>query len=139
MARKDQEPSPKDWLEPMILAWRDQVFYMWHGVDGWSVRNVLARIIEEGAGASHEGRGQRVYEVYHRDGLAIWRAIQGMPYQPRVVLVVHYLADGNAAEKAVALGVKKSRYWDLLDNAYHYLAGRLEAACERRESRALST
>lgn len=137
MVRKTQEPSPKDWLEPLIHAWRDQVFRMWYSSDGWSVRNVLARIIEEGAGASHGGRGERVFEVYDADGLKIWRAIQGMPYAARAVLVVHYLARGNATDKALELGIKKSRYWDLLDNAYHYLAGRLEEVHERGQSRSV--
>lgn len=118
----------KEWLEPMIETWRGQVLGAWRGEDGWPARTVLGRIIDEGAGASHGGGSQRVFEVYHGDGLKIRRAIEGMPLGPRQVFVAHYLASGNATSKSAELGIKKSRYWSLLDAAYHYLAGHLEAS-----------
>lgn len=117
----------REWLEPMLYVWKDQVLASWQGHDGWPARTVLARIIEEGAGASHGRGNQRVFEVFSNDGLKIRLAMEGMPIGPRQVLAVHYLADGNAKSKAKELEISKSRYWAMLDSAYHYLAGHLEA------------
>ena len=117
----------KEWLEPMIDTWAGQTRYLLHGVDGWPLRTVLARVIEEGAGASHSAPNQRTFEVYRRDGLAIRRAMEGMPLLQRQVFVAHYLADGHAAEKAKILGLSKARYWAILDTAYYYIAGHIEA------------
>jgi DNA-directed RNA polymerase specialized sigma24 family protein len=84
-------------------------------------------VIDDGAGASHSAPNQRTFEVYHRDGLTIRRAMEGMPLLQRQVFVAHYLASGNAGEKAKILGLSKSRYWAILDTAYYYLAGRIDA------------
>ena len=124
------EPTLKEWLEPMLAVWAGQVRGMWSGEDGWPPRTVLARIQEEGAGASHGSYSQRVFEVYHKEGLAIRRAMEGMPYQARQALALHYLASGNAKEKAEVMQISKARYWSLIDAAYHYLAGHIGATTE---------
>lgn len=123
----DRNAPVKEWLEPMIDAWVGQSRHLLYGKGGWPLRTVLARVIDDGAGASHSAPNQRTFEVYHRDGLTIRRAMEGMPLLQRQVFVAHYLAHGNASEKAKILGLSKSRYWAILDTAYYYLAGRIDA------------
>lgn len=119
--------SVKEWLEPMIESWVFQTRRAWSGSDGWPLRTVLARVMEEGAGASHSAPNQRVFEVYVNDGLAIRRAMDGMPILQRQVFAAHYLADGNATEKSQALGMSRARYWQVLDNAYFWIAGHMRS------------
>jgi hypothetical protein len=129
---------PKEWLHPMLKSWAEQYVRARNGYrtfadgtrhfDGWPVATVLAKIREDGEGAGQGMRRQSYAEVYAGDGLTIWRAMDGMRIDLREVLYARYLSRQPIRQQAQNLGLGERDYFRLLDNAFHYLEGRISAA-----------
>lgn len=132
--------QPRDWIIPLVTAWARQKRQIIFGhkdkhVEGFSELSIIGRVMEEGAGASHSSG--RVFqwhpECYTGDGLVIQRALQRMPEWPRTVLIVHFVIDTEQIPAKIrALQTSRSNYYDALNCAYHYLAGRID---EQHESK----
>ena len=129
----------------MLLVWRTQYLRIVRGYkvlpdgmlhfDGFPTTTVLGRIKIDGEGAGQGGTfNQHFAEVYYGDGLVIWRAMQGMPYLPKQVLYAKMLSREPIKEQVKVLGLKTTNYFMLLDNAYYYLAGRIDTE-DRKENR----
>lgn len=120
----------------MLRVWRTQYLRIHRGYrvlpdgtkhwDGWPTVTVMGKIRIDAEGAGQGVRGQSFPEVYTGPGLTIWRAMDGMPIAPREVLHAKWLAGEPVKIQAPILGLKIRTYWILLDNAYYYLAGRIE-------------
>lgn len=54
--------------------------------------------------------------------------VQQLPEQEKTLVRVHYIEDGPAREKAKALGMGKSRYYDLLAAIHRRIADEFDAA-----------
>ncbi len=135
----------------MLRVWRVQYLRIHRGYkvladgalhwDGWPTVTVMGKIRTDGEGAGQQGaHTQHFPEVYSKDGLLIWRALEGMPIAPREVLYAKWLSSEPVRVQARFLELPISRYWVLLDNAYYYVAGRIERfdqeATERESKRA---
>lgn len=126
--------NPRDWVVPIVSEWAHQkrriLFDRPVGhAEGWSSQTLLGKLLEEGAGAAHTTTRIWQYcpDVYTGDALLVQRALERMPYQPRMVMFAHHVIRvGDATSKAEALGLARSAYYSALDLAYHYLAGRID-------------
>lgn len=127
----------KDWLPPMMRSWardysrahqagrlvRDTSGKeVWHW-DSWPPTTVLGRVQSEGHGASQGTREQHYAEVYGREGLLVRRAMQGLRYEPRVVLHLLYLAPKMShAQRYGLMNVGKTTYWELHAEGHVWVA-----------------
>jgi hypothetical protein len=117
----------RDWIEPMLKSWARQWWAIQTGDE--PAGSTLSKLIEmhENAALSVGIAGQRFDEVFKGDGLLIARALHGAPESVRTIVAAHYLARGQSApEKALALGMSKTKYWTAVESAWHYLAGRID-------------
>jgi DNA-directed RNA polymerase specialized sigma24 family protein len=115
----------KEWVVPMVRRWADQRRSF--DRNAWP-QSYLGRAREELGGFMQGSGGVNYKEVYWGDGLIVWRALQGMPYEQRQAIETHYLSPKGitAKQKADEVGVSVPKFWTLLDCAYFYLAGRIE-------------
>lgn len=101
----------------------------WHGnIDGYA-QSLLGRIRDEREGAGQGTAAQRWPEVFWGDGLDVQRAIVGMPEKPYAVLHLQFVFDPafglSIDRRARLLELKRTSYTDALENAEHFLLGRL--------------
>lgn len=95
--------------------------------DGWPTTSVAA-MANDGKITGGSGiHGQHFEEVHSADGLLIHRVLHDAIGDVREIVYVHWLAVGDWEVKCRGMGITKSRYFERLNNAYYYLAGRIEA------------
>jgi hypothetical protein len=122
------------WIRTACRRWGSQKRRIWTGkdwhgnVDGYA-QSLLGRIRDEREGAGQGTSSQRWPEVFWGDGLDVQRAIVGMPETPYCVLHLQFVFDpdfGLSIERrARLLELKRTAYTDALDNAEHFLMGRM--------------
>ena len=127
----------KSALDPMLREWARQYRRIWLGgvvypdgqftPDGWPTTTILGKLREERDGATQGRVSQHFDEVYHGDGLLVWRAMERMPIGPRSVIYCKYLCRDLVRTQADEIGISVATYWAMLDRAYYFLAGRLDA------------
>ncbi len=138
----------RDWLPPMMRAWATQYARalnagrwvrsatgadQWH-FDGLPLATLLGKIRAEGEGAGQGSvRNQRFDEVYHGDGLIIWRAMSGMRIEQREVIHAKYLCRGGYRDHCRLLGISKTAYWGHYNEGHAYIAGRVPLIEEQLE------
>lgn len=88
----------------------------------------MHRIREEGAvGAAIKQHNQRIpAKMMPREIADFHRAVLTMDGNSRLVVEVCYRSNASRDEKAEAVGLSKSRFYEILDRAHCYLAGRLD-------------
>jgi hypothetical protein len=94
--------------------------------DGWPEISISALAREGGSTGGSGAKGQQFDEVYSGDGLTIWRILSDSPYEVREILFAHFVAAGDAKRKARELQISLPTYWNRLNNAYYYVAGRMD-------------
>lgn len=131
---------PKDWIPVIAKQWAAARRRIDNGGDskghrdGWPTATILGKIKEEAAGAGQGARKQHFPEVFTGDVLLLRRSMEGMPIAQREVFEAHFLSSDPVRIRADELGVSVATYWNLLDGAYLYVAGRfslLEALDKR--------
>jgi hypothetical protein len=129
----------KEWLVPMLRVWAAQRRRVLSGMkalrpslgdpnpgvhfDGWSSTSPAAAPHEGGFGTDIQ---QHFPEVYSGDGLIIWRALQGCEYGIWQILHTHWILPGDIDAKIEGLGTGRREYYRMLDEAYIWLAGRVD-------------
>lgn len=150
MSRKPRRAQ--HWIVPMLEEWGRQRLRIMTGKlvrqdgsvheDGWSATSVTdaARegMITGGSGMTH----QHFAEVYKGNALIIWRHYSASPIEYREILHLHFVVrfdlDGTrmtAGRKARILGISREQYYDDLEAAESYLAGRVDLERQQEEAR----
>jgi hypothetical protein len=131
--------NPMIWLRPMIKTWKTQYLRALLGytvmpdgvkhIDGWPANSPMARVISQLPARTtyYPKTDQRVMEVFTGDGLRIRKAIEIMPYEPRLVFFANQLSLMPVRKQMRALKIVPGEYYRLLDKAHFWLAGRLSA------------
>jgi len=131
----------RDWLPPMIRTWAREKQRIATGCrvvppssadenegkhfDGWPSTSICASMFEGGRGGPVH---QHFPEVFEGEALVIWRALVGAPIEVFEVIHVHYLTPPPTHRRAAQLGLSERAYYNQLERAYFYLAGRIERA-----------
>ena len=103
-------------------------FLQREATSGWPPVSLMHRIREEGGvGAAIKQHTQRIpVKLMPREIADFHRAVSTMDGTVRQVVEVAYRSKAPRDEKAAALGMAKSRFYEILDRAHCYLAGRLD-------------
>ena len=94
------------------VAYADQRLAAWAtwvrgNETAWPPRTLLARIIEEGAGAAHGGAVQTMPEVIGETD----RAVAKIPRDLRLVIKVYYLTHAASEVKAARCRISRATFW----------------------------
>jgi len=94
------------------VAYADQCLGAWASwVRGnqtaWPARTLLARIIEEGAGASHNSYVETMPEMVGQTD----RAVARIPGELRIVIKVYYLTHASSEIKAARCHISRATFW----------------------------
>lgn len=96
--------------------------------NGWPPVSLMHRIREEGSvGAAIKQHSQRIpVKMMPREIADFHRVYLTMDESFRAVLEVVYRSKAGRDEKAEALGISKSRLYQLLDQCHGYMSARLD-------------
>jgi hypothetical protein len=129
------------WVRLACKRWGETKRRIWSGAD-WCgnpdgyASSLLGRIRDERGGAAPNGVTQHWPEVFRGDGLAVQRAIHGLPEDPYDALHVKYVFDPraelSAQEKAALLGLKERAYWESVGRAEYWIYARLDSKSHAR-------
>lgn len=95
---------------------------------GWPRTSLMHRIRDEGSvGAAIKQHSQHIpVRLMPREIADFHRVVLTMDEHYRAVIEITYRSKAGRDEKAEALGLSKSRMYQILDQAHGYLSGRLD-------------
>lgn len=140
-----------DWIDAMCKTWGAQVRKRAADrkdghEEGWHATSIMGKVKEEWEGAGHRGGGrpfQPVFAGYTGEALEVHRAIfepRPMQFDLYATLKVHYCVRAPAKSKVQQLQLLLGRsisvreYWEQIDRAHYFMAGRLTGVEVSRES-----
>lgn len=116
-----------------MISWvhqRGKDWGRWRDTDetGWPPVSLMHRIRDEGSvGAAIKQHSQRIpVRMMPRAIADFHRVVLTMDELHRAVVEVTYRTKAGRDEKAQALGISKSRMYQLLDQAHGYISARLD-------------
>lgn len=136
----------RDWLRPMLIEWGKQRRRILTGrlvrrdgsvhEDGWAKTSVADKLNDGGITGGSGGSHQHFPEVYTGMALLVWRAWRECEDADiRRILHEHYVMDRDeagrpidASDKAERMGLSRTVYFQRLEVAEGYLAGRIDQA-----------
>lgn len=133
----------KDWVVPLLLQWGREKKRALRGgrrfadgsidADGSPTISMAAFMREGGITGGSGDVVQHFEEVYSKNGLMVWQIYRTSPIEVQRLVFAHYVADGNIKRKAKELGLSVAWYWQRLDNALYYFAGRIDRRDEQEK------
>jgi hypothetical protein len=135
--------DPRQWLKPMLQQWRKQQLRALRGYhalpdgyrhyDGWPPASPMSRVMTQMPPKGHffPERDQQTVECFTGDGLRVRRAMEGMPFAPRLVLYSNLLSELPVRRQFKLLHIPSHHYFAHLSNAHFWLAARIAAEDER--------
>lgn len=140
-----------EWVRKACGSWGKQKRRIWRGGEwhinkdgskGWHVdgyaNSLLGRIRDEGDGAAQGTISQHWPEVMWGDGLEVQRSLSGMHGNQHLVLHFHYVWDPDwnvtVMQKSDYMGIKRTEYFQLLENAETWVHARLASLGDRPDA-----
>jgi hypothetical protein len=99
-----------------LKTWAAQKRSMFVGIDGFTPRSIIARIVREESGTNRGGpHRQHWREVYQGDGALVQQIILTLEEVPRMTVTCRYLFVGpwllSAGVQAEWIGIGRGDYW----------------------------
>ena len=109
--------QPRDYIAPLLHEWAKQ--YRRGNTDDYVIGPGRVQMPALTASAT---------DVFDGTSQTIWQALCDMPAPCRQVLLPRLLGGGTSREQIKQPGIPSTIYWQLVEMAYYFLAGRLSAA-----------